>query len=42
MRDRLVVIGGFVYMTAGLIYLAWCTLEVHRLQAHMAALVGRF
>ena len=42
MRDRLMIIGGFAYMTAGFIYLAWCALEVHRMAAHMAAMVGRF
>ena len=41
MRDRLIIIGGFAYMTAGLIYLAYLTLEVHRLQAQLAALVAR-
>ncbi len=40
--DRVIMTGGFTLMIAGLIYLAYLTLEVHLMAVRMAAMVGRF
>jgi len=42
MWDRLIIIGGFTLMIAGLGYLHYCTMVIHRLQAQLAAMVARF
>ena len=40
--DRAIMTGGLTLMLAGLGYLGYCTLVVHRLHAQLAAMVGRF
>jgi hypothetical protein len=41
MRERLIIIFGFAFMTAGLLFVAYCALMVHRLHAHVATIAGR-
>ena len=41
MRDRVIIIGGFAYMLAGLGYLGYLTMVVQRCHAQLAAMVGR-
>jgi len=40
--DRVIMTGGFTLMIAGLIYLAYLTLVVHRMAAQLAAMGERF
>jgi hypothetical protein len=41
MLDRIIIVAGFVYMTTGLIFIAWQNVKIAQLVTELGALIAR-